>query len=1741
MTQVEIIIAGSTLTPKVESFKVERNLNDKSYAEVNLVNEPPIDVSLGDTLVIKAQSHSDSLRKIFSGKITSSSKGSQEGQPVLKLKGEDLLSCFDSKNIYEYYESETGKNILLDILSVCPEITTNHVEDCTTSLNFTAKGKTRLETIQDLCSRLAYDFFLDPDNDFHFFEKDSKVSGMTITLEDLENYSYKKDASQIVNKILILGAKYTIPSDIDGWTESTSNWSGSPNDPALIGHVAPFMPRAGKNAITVQGSNSSTQIIIARTFSSIDFTQVWSPSFLNFDIGMKAESGISSIYLRLKTDNSNYFQKDLTAKYPTSSGGWIHISEEIPTGWTSVGSPSWSSITSLEIVVNFDSASTENQVFIDRLYFSGARYHGFAEDTSSQDTWGLHEPPHIVKENIYSDSECQKLAETIISENKDPKEVIEETALFPGWEDLPLGEKVEFQVPEGTFSRRVVKLTHEYDTGAFITRPTLAETARSLEDILNSYDQELKQRQAEKEEKVKELPPPASPSLPSDVTDLPDVEVSAPSFSLEVKEVDTSSEFRTWLNVKIDKVDEASGYVVGYRELGETEWHHIYVEQPEGTSNTIRTPDLKENTTYEVHAAALSPKGQFSSWATTQTATTATNDVPPSSPSNLQTTAVVNGVLLEWDPVSANDFSHYEIYKGTTSPPTDKVGETSRPSFFWKMGSGDSYEGYYFGVKAVDIAGNASDITVTTSKITPLKIQNIDIGVDAVHAEQIMDGEVGTAELQNYAVSAAKLKKGLQTYWSNINFYPTSGSEHDSLSYTTGSIKLADGSTISVSAGTISALPSGVSYIYFDIADEPNYTLHATSSIDLITDERGILALVRVSDDTSQELEILPLTGSGMKVIADTIGAGAIYAEKLHLQSIFLHGIIFSASGNGVQWTSGYISYGGNKYEISSGSATETYIYWKEGDSSLTSSSSKPEPVNSTDGKRQWILVWNDTSSSDFIELWNATHIHGGQIITDSITATEIASKTIETENLKVGIITPDRLSPTVKEADNVLLNPSFEVDSDEDGVPDHWEVSTGVTRESTNSYDGTYHMRIPKPDTGHNYIVSDLYSQGEVKEGANVVLKFYCRNDISNGTVRACIHCYDSSDQYITTKWEDFATTTDWREYVYAPGALPTNTTKIKVAFENQSSFPSGNMIRIDAVRLLPAIKGESIINIVADKVIFSTTGNKLTNLTTEESGVTVIEGGKIKSRSIDASKIVTNSLTSNEIAAGAITARELSVGVQNEVPDGDFELGNASLEWTGGTAQTSVVYEGSYALQLSGNSEAVSKRFIPVKGGKVYHLEGAIRSSNSSYAGIIYIYWYDLNENYLSYDSLISSSTSWTLKEGEFTAPSKAYFAKIRLWSPTVTHYFDAIKLWQKSGSVDIQDGCITTSHIRFNALSSDPASKEIGMMWYNYNDNLLKFVGRDSGGSQQLTYIPRYPLTDISAPPENILPNDSFEIDRDGDDVPDYWSKVQYGGGVVERISTDSYKGGYCVRCYAPAPSGSDTSAELWSNYIPVKPSRDYYLGAAIKVWTGINTAYMLVRWYDSDKSEISTDILSFSVLTSWKFYGDKVTSPSNARYAKIEVYVHNPSADTEHRFDAVVFSELRSARATSRVVGAQASYAIECTTIFSSWTDLGGTPFTPNEETEMYFIQVHFTSDTNVFQTLWVRVYDETTDTYFPNSDGWAIGFYAGKSHSPIFTIPYNVKDHSIKIQAKTQDGRSFCYSWQAWGISPHYHR
>ena len=1705
--EYEVLIDGSTFTNQTISFKVERNLNERSHLNIKFINDPEISISEGDTISVKVKSHTDTFTKIFQGKIIKTSKGSQEGDPILEADAVDLLDRLDELNVYKTYSNETCKDICLDLLSAESEIGTINVGNCSSVLDFTSRGKTRLEAVKDLGFRVGWDWYLDTDNDFHFFERDSIDSGKTIKLEHLENYSYKKDRSSIVNKIVVLGAEYTIPDPAGAWSDSLDSWYGSPESPILVGNTISFPPRLGKYAISEQ-SSSCTSCYLRRTFSALDLTKVWAPKAINIDIGFESDVDVSKVYLILEKDESNYYYRDITSHFNPIGGTWRSFSASVgpESTWDFSGNPSWDSINAIKVLLEFTSASSV-KLYIDRVYFAGARYHGFAEDPTSQTNWGICEPPHVVKDNIYSNSECQTLADKIVYENKDPKEIIEDTTLYPGWEDLELGSKVTLEIPEGTFTKRVLKLVHNYQDGDFSTDLTLSKKTRTLSEILQEYDQGIEQERAEKEEYKPGAAPPTSPSIPTsfddlgDITDVSDVIPSAPAFVVNTEQIDNAGTFETWFKITITRDDVAGGYIIAYKKTTVNDYQEIWVDQPESGNPIVTTPSLPASMSYNIKVAAVSQKGTRGNWQTTfdwydengtlhssvSSATTASNDVKPNPPSSITATPTVNGVILKWSSVDANDLDYYEVYKGTSSPPDTKVGEARRPYYVWRMTSEDSYTGYYFGVRAVDTAGNPSDLTSTPTTTEPLQVKNLDIAPDSVTTEKILNQAVREAKLADLAVSAPKLEAGAVTETAISDF--------------------------SISTPKLMA----------NCVMSHNIAAHA--------------------------------------VTADKIDAGAVTARKLTVYSIFLEDINFSVSSGSLSWSSGIVQYEGNTYDIGEGSTTgDKYIVWRKSNPNVfTAEEEKPSFAEDT-------YIIGIFEGGTWHPVWNATLIHGGSIITDTITSKEIKARSIEAESLRTNIITS-----AVPKQNNLVPNPEFEIpDPDNPNIPFYYyEATEGNTNptyalDSSNSHRGKYALKMHSKTTDKAGVRLKEEAMIPVEEGREYVFKLKAKasTTVTLGYNIAVVELFSDKDfgSYLYTHAiEDKNVPTDWKTFS-VEFSVDSGARYASIRFYNIQ--PSDECdLWIDDVELKEKTSSDEVINIAADQVIISGT----TTLTSwKYPGKTTIDGGKIETETIDTDQLKANAITAEKIKAGEITAEKLSIAPQNEVKDGDFELGDASKEWTAGTATTSSPHSGSYCLSLSGGSNSYSKRFIPVKGGKKYHIEGWIRAYSAGNYGYIYIHWYNSEGEQISYSSVGNTATiTWSKVESDLDAPSNAYFAKIRLNSSGGTHYFDDIKLWLKSGSVDIQDGAITADHIQANAvttdelqlkrISSNEPTKE-GALYYWTPTDELRFIGETG----EKGYIPRYPIDESNAPPENLVPNQSFETARDEESgIPDFWTAVTFSGSPSFGRSTSSQKGGYSA--YIELSGAGE--GKLRSAFIPVKPGQKYYLSAYFK-GSGKTHDFSVVhlevfdrnKSYDSDKcyevdlpSEWKTTTTSFSK-HSWSYTvpsthkaKDGVTD-IQPRYIRVVLRNHGSSSTYETiYYDDIVFSEMRATEPTPSSVCYYSNVVGDIPALTHGSWNLVKT-IQPDEDVEVYFIEVTLASET-VQQNYAVKVVVDSTDYPGPNGVG---GFLFYESTATfLITVPFNVNGKDVKVYVKPYlydaSAGDVILGITAWGHEPHFHR
>jgi hypothetical protein len=1095
-------------------------------------------------------------------------------------------------------------------------------------------------------------------------------------------------------------------------------------------------------------------------------------------------------------------------------------------------------------------------------------------------------------------------------------------------------------------------------------------------------------------------------AVAENISNVTDTAPAVPTISVTSEEVDTATEFRTWITVTITRVDGAGGYVVAYRKQGETNWNKIYVEQPSSGNPVVRTPDLPASTTYEVMACSVSPKGVASSWTSVTTVTTQANNVAPNAPSSVSAVVAIGALLLQCSEVSATDFSHYEWYVGTTSPPSTVVGTSSKPYFYWKA---TSYSSFYVGAKAVDTAGNKSSLAHSgTTTYTPKQVNDTDIAPDAVTAEKILDGAVQEAKIAANAVTASKIKDA-EVAWSKLadTIKETIGKEHFGYFKEAEELVLWSGTTIvddstasggkaikrpsTASSGTMwygpyTTVPGGNYWALYRLKVASNTSTSNVLKLDVSVTRGGnsnvvlgyryikpsnfdasntwqVFAVpVEIrNDDTNVEIRgmefqtgitdvycdwvaLVPMSKISTDLIeayavtANKIAAGAVTASKMTVAQIFIEGLTWtdnSPSTGYVSWSACTVYYQGTAYNISAGNTNAKYIYWNVGNSSFTYSNTKPDWTET-----RFMIAINENGYHKTV--WNATYIHGGTLITGTVTAQEIQAGSISADRLQTGTITgseANRLMPDSK---------VFRV------------VSVGLSSTSHPVSRGLYDARTGTliAQAGRSYMVSvfDRSSQSWVSHTTYDVFGSISNADAMANALNALdaskivvIHTYDEpqTNRFGTNnKLLDamlrcgasravFGANNDKFRYrsayilVGIPGCGEGNGIELYSGtvdndtngwVETSFAIEKGNLVTPSKTRVL---------NLAADQIVLQGT----TYLTSWGSGsdITKIDGGKI----------YTGSITADKIAAGQITTEKLAVLYStNLIPDSDFELGDASKEWSAGTAVTSSPHSGNYCLRLPTSGDVVSKSFYRVKGGVTYYLEGWFRVDSGATSGAVYfeVYWYDAAKNYISTTTIgfiMYIVTTWACITGTATAPSNAAYARVRLRS-TVTGaygYADDLVMHEQTPSVWIQDGAVQTNHIRFNVLDSDP-TYETGKMWYRGDLDELRFA---SGNTlDKVAQIPKIPL---GAPMRQL-----------------FWFRSSWLPAYCEKTTIPSGSSGYTTwySDYVEIGTGStaNSTCQLLKKWLSLKTTWDKKRIVSCLILTGALNSQRLRIWSGTD---------------------------------------------------------------------------------------------------------------------------------------------------------------------------------------------
>jgi len=368
----------------------------------------------------------------------------------------------------------------------------SHVRDSTELVEDTDTTYTKLEyentPVFDIIKEIAesadkqgvigFDFRVAPDGKFEFFPRNSKTSSVSLS-ELIEEYEYRRDIHGVRNKITVYGVTgATLPRNKDRWTEgTTSMWQAvSSNTTISLVSGAGY----GSYCIRVYRPASepvqiTAQCTIKDESNNDEVIRVQGKEKLKFML--KNESGLQRavyVYL-LAPDSSNYFY----SRTPfMGADSWVSREADLgpnntydaqtnPNGlWEPHGNADWHNIR--KIWFQFaDVPTREAMIYIDALHFTEQRYKAVAQDTGSQNSYGLRELVEV-DEELYSDNECSLRANALLDYYKSPAEylTVRSTVIDYGSTPLLPGDRIQVNLPNENVSGYFRILSVEYRVDA---------------------------------------------------------------------------------------------------------------------------------------------------------------------------------------------------------------------------------------------------------------------------------------------------------------------------------------------------------------------------------------------------------------------------------------------------------------------------------------------------------------------------------------------------------------------------------------------------------------------------------------------------------------------------------------------------------------------------------------------------------------------------------------------------------------------------------------------------------------------------------------------------------------------------------------------------------------------------------------------------------------------------------------------------------------------------------------------------------------------------------------------------------------------------------------------------------------------------------------------------------------------------------------------------------------------------
>jgi RHS repeat-associated protein len=307
------------------------------------------------------------------------------------------------------------------------------------------------------------------------------------------------------------------------------------------------------------------------------------------------------------------------------------------------------------------------------------------------------------------------------------------------------------------------------------------------------------------------------------------------------------------------------------------------------------------------------------------------------------------------------------------------------------------------------------------------------------------------------------------------------------------------------------------------------------------------------------------------------------------------------------------------------------------------------------------------------------------------------------------------------------------------------------------------------------------------------------------------------------------------------------------------------------------------------------------------------------------------------------------------------------------------------------------------------------------------------DIAYVYGEYADSIGNVTPYTIKtnakgiQTKYSMDSYGHILKIEddFGNPDPTKIITNEFTWDANSLVtQVKDARSKTTLLSYddsgNLLQTTDPSSQSEIMKYNSNDQLIQKTNGTSvssgasydgnqnvsdstdGTGSSITY--RYDdsgnvieSTQSISLDENLVANSGFEAGYTGSSpkqVPTKWTLENPSTTGSHYLLATHVNGSYSFGLVSPNATNKVTFA---SEYIPVTAGIAYNTSYSVSTLTSIDKANVYLRWYNSAKTVIKSDIIGVTTgQVGWTRKWEQAEAPANAAYAKVAIEAVNGTA-------------------------------------------------------------------------------------------------------------------------------------------------